>query len=425
MPTNQPQETPEANKWEEAAKLETLFRQNPKEFTAAYATLVKTQPGSPLVKYWEIRLAYDRPAGLQTSAVSGPYGWALGWLVLLLAIFAGTIAKLPDFLQLAQPENFYLRNAGLIIFPALAVYFAMTRPVDRRTLAIAGGVFVVSAVYVNLLPDVPRSDTLMLTYLHLPLLLWTVAGLAFTGRWSAGAAARVEYLKFNGEYAIYAGVLMSAGVMLTVLTIGLFSAIQIDIATWYEHWVVIYGAAAVPIVGAHLAWVRSRSAARILPVIAKIFSPLVLVTLVAYLVIMGVNGKSPYTDREFLIIFNVMMLAVLTISILALTERQRRTIHDLVTLGLLVVGLAVDVVGLSAILFRLGSYGFTPNRIAVLGANLLIFGNAAGLLRCFLKDWRRNAELTATYRWISGYLPVYAVWTAFITFIFPFLFRFR
>ena len=119
-----------------------------------------------------------------------------------------------------------------------------------------------------------------------------------------------------------------------------------------------------------------------------------------------------------------MMLAVMAISIFALTERQRRPSDDLVTLGLLVTGLTVDLVGLSAILFRLSSYGFTPNRITVLGANLLIFVNAAGLLRSFLNDWRRNAGLNATYQWLSSYLPAYSVWTAFVTFLLPLIYRF-
>ncbi|WP_439882026.1 hypothetical protein ACSX1A_02465 [Pontibacter sp. MBLB2868] len=45
---------------------------------------------------------------------------------------------------------------------------------------------------------------------------------------------------------------------------------------------------------------------KVSPVIARIFSPLVLVMLVIYLFAILYSGKNPYSDREFLIIFNLL-----------------------------------------------------------------------------------------------------------------------
>jgi len=42
---------------------------------------------------------------------------------------------------------------------------------------------------------------------------------------------------------------------------------------------------------------------------------------------------------------------------------------------LLAVSLVIDLIALSAILFRLTSYGLTPNRLVVLGANLIIIAS--------------------------------------------------
>ena len=52
---------------------------------------------------------------------------------------------------------------------------------------------------------------------------------------------------------------------------------------------------------------------KLAPTIARIFSPLVLITLFVYLIFMVVNGKDPYNDREFLLVFNLLLLGVMAI----------------------------------------------------------------------------------------------------------------
>lgn len=409
-------------------QLETLYRRRPDDFTRAFGAVAESVEDTPLLRYWKIRLRHEPAAVL--PARTNPM---LHWYVLLLCLLAGTAAKLPDFLNFARPEEFYFRNAGVIVFASLAAYFLLTRQVSRRIIAVTAVIFAAATIYINWLPlglqpFQERSDTALLALLHLPLFLWTIAGLVFIGRWLKDAAARIEYLKFNGEHAIYALLLMLGGQLLTVLTVGLFSAIQVDIFDWYLHWGVVFGATAVPIVGAHLAWTRAKTSVRISPLIAKIFSPLVLVTLIAYLTTAAVQGKSPFTDREFLVLFNAVLLAVLAISVFTLTEHTAPTRNRwsrLTLLGLLVCGLAVDAVALSAIAFRLSSFGLTPNRVAVLGANLLIFANTAGLLWYYVQDWRAGADSTRALAWTAKFLPVYTAWTAFITFLFPVLYQFR
>lgn len=408
-------------------RLETLYRRDAAGFIRAFTVATQSSADSPLVRYWKIRLAYDNPGTRFETAVASPQRM-LGWFVLAIALVAGTIAKIPDFFPVLGPEIFYLRNAGVILFAALAAYFLFVRQVPQKTIIVAAGIFTGAAIYINRLPQNDYSDTMTLAYLHLPLFLWTVAGIVFSGTWRANTSARIDYLKFNGELAIYTVLLLIGGQALTFLTIALFSAITIDIFEWYLHWGVIYGLTAAPIVGAHLAWTRSKTSPRISPLIAKIFSPLFLITLVVYLVAAASHGRSPYTDREFLVIFNAVLLVVLAISIFTLTEQtdgRRRIGLQLTTLGLLAAGLLVDLVALSAIVFRLGSFGLTPNRVAVLGANLLIFVNTAGLLWNFVKDWRTGTGPGKVWPWIANFLPVYAAWTAFVTFLLPLLYQFE
>jgi hypothetical protein len=63
--------------------------------------------------------------------------------------------------------------------------------------------------------------------------------------------------------------------------------------------------------------------------------------------------------------------------------------------------------------------------VAVLGANLITFVNLAGLLWHYARFVRSRTDLVGVEKWITDYLSVYALWTAFVTFLFPFLFWFK
>jgi hypothetical protein len=103
---------------------------------------------------------------------------------------------------------------------------------------------------------------------------------------------------------------------------------------------------------------------------------------------------------------------------------ETRIASDYIALSLVAVALAVDVIALSAIVFRLSSYGLTPNRLAVLGANLLILGNLAGILYYYFGFLRGKFDMGEVEQWVTRYLPVYTAWTAFVVFLIPLLFWF-
>jgi Fe2+ transport system protein FeoA len=82
----------------------------------------------------------------------------------------------------------------------------------------------------------------------------------------------------------------------------------------------------------------------------------------------------------------------------------------------------VDIVALSAIFYRLSEYGITPNRVAVLGSNLLILGNLILITIDLFRVAFRNASLERVNVTTAKYLPVYMVWTIVVVFVFPLVF---
>jgi hypothetical protein len=64
------------------------------------------------------------------------------------------------------------------------------------------------------------------------------------------------------------------------------------------------------IVATYLVTTQLKLAKTLAPWIARIFSPLVFLTLLTYLVVLFIAGRNPFQDRDFLIAFNGILLVV-------------------------------------------------------------------------------------------------------------------
>src|SRR5690606_32425486 len=86
------------------------------------------------------------------------------------------------------------------------------------------------------------------------------------------------------------------------------------------------------------------------------------------------------------------------------------------------VTIIVNGIAISAILFRIAEWGITPNRAAVLGANLLILLNLFMVTTQFFRVISNRSETHGVGKVIARYLPVYFIWAAIVTFLFPLIF---
>lgn len=424
--------------------LERLYRTSPEQFTASFSKVFSAHPESITLKVWNERLNFKSADGATTFLPEKKISRI--FVVILLALLAGFIMDLPKVfksIETAFPgSSFYFS-----VLPALSAYFIIKNwPVKKITIYIITGLFIISYLYIEMLPagephpysttgmvnaaDIffdNHSDSIRLAYAHMPFFLWSLVGLAFIGMDFRNISKRMDYLRYNGEAIIYTAIILICGIILTLLTWALFEVIKVSVMDFYEH-VIIYGTAASFIVATYLTEIMGKISKSIAPIIAKIFSPLVLITLLGYLITIIILRKNPYNDREFLITFNVMLVSVLAITIFAISERGRvdsKTANDYIIASLVLVALIIDAIALSAIAFRLASYGVTPNRIAVLGANILIFINLLGIVINYARFFIRRHPITSVEVLISQYLPVYSGWTVVITFGFPFIFSFK
>lgn len=401
-------------------QLEKLYRTDKPAFKRAFNALYPEIKDNTLARYWNERLNF---AGDEIS-----WGTRKDLIFVLIAsLLAGLIAKLPAFLAIDE-EFFYHRNAGFIVFPLLTVYFAWKNNLSPGKIAVLAGATLAGLVFINFFPDNRESDTLVLSCIHLLLFLWSVLGVAFVGEQGNSLRKRLGFLTYNGDLLVMTALILIAGAILSGITVGLFSLIGFNIEEFYFRNVGLVGLAAVPIVGTYLTQTNPQLVGKVSPVIAKIFSPLVLVMLVVYLVAIVYSGKDPYNDREFLLIFNILLIGVMAIIFFSIAEtsktsRSRAEIWILFLLSL--VTIVVNGIALSAILFRISEWGITPNRTAVLGANALVLANLLLVTAQLFRVLSKKADVTLIGKAISAYLPVYCVWTIIVTFIFPLLFGFN
>ncbi|GHA34407.1 DUF4153 domain-containing protein [Salinimicrobium marinum] len=397
--------------------LEKLYQKNKVQFKREFNGIYPELKGNHAADFWYERLNFRKDIPKKRSNTELLF-------VVLAALLAGVTAKLPAIFSI-DDEFFYSRNVGFIIFPVLMVYFAWKNKISSLKSGFIALSTLVGLIYINALPAVPESDTLFLACTHLLLFLWILFGFTYVQEWNNNTGKRLQFLKYNGDLVVLAALICIAGGLMTAITIGLFSLIGFSIEEWYFQNIVVFGLAAVPVVGTYLTQTNPQLVGKVSPVIARIFSPLVLVMLVIYLVAMLFSGNDPYRDREFLIIFNALLIGVMALvffSIAGTSAESKRSSEIWILFLLSIMTIIVNSIGLSAILFRISEWGMTPNRAAVLGANGLILLNLLLVTAQLFRVITKKTDMEAVGKAIALYLPVYFLWAIVVTFIFPLIF---
>lgn len=400
-------------------QLEKLYRDNKTTFKREFNNIYPTIRETAAAQIWNERLNFE-----EEKIYWGTSKELL--FVIISAFIAALIAKTPEIAKV-DPEYFYSRNIAFIVFPLLSAYFAWKQKLQMKQIIAVFILFLISAVYINNLPNNIESDTLVLACVHMPLFLWSVFGFTFVGNLS-NHNKRLDFLRYNGDLVVMTAIILIAGGLMTGITIGLFSLIKINIEDFYVQYIVIGGLAATPIIATFLVQANPQLVNKVSPVIAKVFSPLVLITLVVYLTAIIYFGKDPYNDREFLLIFNVLLIGVMALVLFSIAETSKNSDSKfgiMILLGLSMVTIVINGIALSAIIFRISEWGITPNRLAVLGGNILILTNLLGVTFRLFRTIKDRNEITKVEGSIAFFLPFYSVWTLLVTFVFPILFGFK
>src|SRR6185436_19030740 len=224
-------------------ELEKLFQENKSIFKKEFNMLYPELTGNRLADFWYERLNYE------SREISWGSKNELAF-VIIASLLAGIIAKFPAIFDI-NPDFFYQRNAGFIVFPVLTTYFIWKKSLSPKKIIFAFAATLVALILINLFPENKKSDTLVLSCIHMPVILWAVLALSYVGDNIMDHHKRLDFLRYNGDLVIMSGLILIAGGMLTGITIGLFSVIGFKIEKFYFDYIVIFGLPAVPIVATY------------------------------------------------------------------------------------------------------------------------------------------------------------------------------
>ncbi len=366
---------------------------------------------------------------------TGPRAAGETLVVVTLAAAAALAVKLPELFGYPPLVNvdeellpFYFRNMSFFVLPLLAAYFAWKRRLDRAGCLRLTLTFAAAALVVNVLPFTPGGHTLTLAALHLPIALWLAVGVAYAGgRWRDGGR-RMDFVRFSGELFIYYVLMALGGGVLTGFTLATFAAIGADAAWFAQQWLLPCGALGAIIVGAWLVEAKQSVVENMAPVLTRLFTPLFAAVLLTFLATMIWTGSGIDVEREVLIAFDLLLAVVLGLLLYAVSARDPQAppdAFDALQLVLVVSALVVDGVALAAIAGRISEFGFSPNRVAALGENLILLVNLAWSAWLYARFLGGRGSFSALERWQTDYLPVYAAWAGFVVVVFPPLFGYR
>lgn len=400
-------------------QLEKLYREHKSAFTLAFNNVFQQLTNEPAAQAWNERLNYKDEHitwGSKNEII----------FIIVSALVGGLIAKIPSFLGL-EYDVYMSKNIGFVVFPVLTMYFIWKQQLAMTKLVLPLILFVLSAIFINSLPYNEKSATFILTTIHLPIFLWAILGYAFIGGDLNNSQKKIAFLKFNGNFIVMTGLIFIAGMFFTGITIELFELLKMDIQTFYFEQIAVWALAAMPVLSTYLIQNNPELVNKISPTIAKIFTPIVFVTLLVFLTALIYTGKDIYNDRNFLLLFNALLIAVMAIILFSLTEATNNTsskFNLIILFGLALLTIIANAIALSAISFRLSEFGISPNRLAVLGANLLIFIHLLLVSYGLFMNLKGKATIQNVEAYIALFIPAYAIWAAFVSFAMPFIFKF-
>ncbi|WP_084102449.1 permease prefix domain 1-containing protein [Demequina sp. NBRC 110051] len=362
--------------------------------------------------------------GSRSSGVPG--GRASVWVALAFAAAGGLLMRLPLWLSPEGVDTTYALFLGPLLLTAVVGYLLWRHRPGAGVTATALAGMAAAAALAGVYAPAASDDALVTTALHVPVLAWLLAMLAYAGtRWRE-TDGRMDAVRFTGEWVIYMVLLgLGGGVLMGIVALACQAA-GLDASTFVFEWMLPLGAGGAAVVAAWLVEAKQSVIENMAPVLARVFTPLFAVAFAILLVVVLASGDIAGLSRDLLLVCNVILIIAIGLVLYNLTARESDggpTWFDRVQLALVAGALALDAVALVNVVIRIGDGGWTLNRVVILGLNLLLLVNLA-VTASLLVRLNRAAPGAAhrLERWQTGMLPAYGAWALVVVAVLPAVF---
>ena len=420
-------------------KLEALYQQDAIAFEEAFRELLLELDSSPVLDFWRTRLDYTKKKEIERAAKAPVFNY-VDLLFLIGAVLVGwAIIKIPDFTHINR-DAYIMRNVTLSVLPAIATYWIWKRQISWNNILPLAVLSCASVICVNSFPtgigkygSAYSSDTFFLCCICLPILLWITMGIFLRGENTSIIENLAHYIPLTGELITTSIFITLAWGAIAGITSALFSTIRFFAPAVLEPiWIPVV--ISTPIIAALLIENYPRLTQTLTSFLARGFVPVVLLILLTYFVTMILCYMTlkpidnPFSNRDFLIIFNIVLLASMVSVLFSLGDLSKESLPRWVVVSnalLSATSVLLTVAVIYFVISRAFAGGITPNRFAAFGVDLILGIQLTAVAYQFFRLDAGKSTFDALKKAMTLPFYGYGIWTAFVVFAFPFIFHFK
>ncbi len=391
--------------------LEMLYKENKKAFSELIEQLHNENIDCFAVQFWYARLF------LKKEVKEGKYLYWQYVIVICLIALSWLPVKIST-LDSNIDNEIFVRIIPVTFSYALSLFF-FRKGLIIKNVILTTILHLALLVYYLFLPLNTISQSITNALYFGLIIMWFFVWLSYSSYKINGIATLSEFMKITAETIIWSTLFILGGVVLVLLLTSLFSTIGINANSFILNNVVTLGLCAAPFVS--LLVLERIEKIRISTILTNIFLPLFLVSILSFGIVSLFTNNKPYETRNVFITYNIMLVIVICLLVYAITNSEGNRYIKIFSNILAVCSIVLDGIVLSATIYRISAYGYTPNKVTLLVANIVMLGNLIYIIVIGCKD----KEYTSYSKKILYFLPVYFVLAIIIVFIFPIVFKYK
>ena len=391
--------------------LEKLYQKDKKYFEEVIEKMCNEEIDNFAIKFWYARLFFKDEISSRRKS----------FLQYVIVVFLIVFSWVP--LKLFTLDSIFNKDIILRIIPitfslALSIYFHIKafniKHVIKSLLLYVSITLYFISIPVN---NISQSNTNAF-YFGL-IILWFFVWFSYSSFKIDNINLFSDFVQSTAETIIWSTLCMLGGMILVLLSINLFETIGINANKFYINNIATLGLCAAPFIS--LIVIEIFTKVKLSVILSNIFLPLFLVSLVIFGIVSFFTNVKPYETRNVFIIYKIMLVIVICLLVFTKINNQNSRFIYICSNILTVLTIILDVIVLSAIIYRINNYGITPNKITLLLSNIVMLGNLIYIIYLSIK-YRKCKN---NFKNVIYYLPMYAILAFVIVFIFPIIFKFR
>lgn len=283
------------------------------------------------------------------------------------------------------------------------------------------------------------SQFYYIKYIFSVIIFFIIIALSYNGFQVLNSKTISEFFTFSADISIFAALI--TGVVSTVF--GIFIAIVLyliqDIIQSLDEKVIIklivLSISFLSSIFPFLVYiVYKKMKTNISIYLSRILMPFSLLFIFILLLLLLMPDIRPYDNRVTFVLYNIMLAVIVLNMFFVRADYKSSIFTKALYIVLPIVAILFDILVLTSSLYRLAEYGITPNKITLVGTNLVMLGNLVFItffnIKSILNIFKNNEDIKDIKNITIGdtknvlYIYVYAAWAFIVCFIMPLFYIF-